>query len=68
MHAVRITGAGGCPWRRCREAKATVAASGGSAGPAEADFGSANGGLIFFGGMRSDHTLPNNIQIPAGSR
>jgi len=32
------------------------------------DFGSANGALIFFGGMRSDHTLPNNIQIPAGSR
>ena len=28
------------------------------------DFGFANGALIFLGGTRSDHTLPNNIQRP----
>lgn len=31
------------------------------------DFGSANGALIFLGGARNDHTLPDNIQKPAGN-
>jgi hypothetical protein len=29
-------------------------------------FGSAKGALIFFGGTRSDHVMPDNIQRPAG--
>jgi hypothetical protein len=32
------------------------------------DFGSANGALIFFGGTENDHSLPANIQSPAGGR